>query len=163
MNEDEVYVLAKKALRDEGWMLLAGQPPSGCDHLPVVEVKDPARDGLGSGGAFKPDLIAHRDGVILICECKPVYSASDEQKVLGIVNNQSRLAELEDELETRNLWRRHEISRPREGFVWRGALAYAGPPTTSALTTILVGTNKVSIVSPPPAVPLAQNKASASS
>jgi len=39
MTEDEVYVRAKRLLREQGWDILGGQPPRGTDSLPVIEVK----------------------------------------------------------------------------------------------------------------------------
>jgi hypothetical protein len=136
VREDEVYIEAKKALVARDWTLLAGQPPAGCDHLPVVEIKDPLRRALGSRGAFKPDLIAHKGGVILICECKPLFDADDEAKLIAVLADGKRLQELEEEMKGRKIWQRHQIRRPESGFLFRGALAYAGAYVDSALLSI---------------------------
>jgi hypothetical protein len=148
VREDEIYVAAKALLRKEGWRLLAGQPPAGSDHLPVVEIKDPLREGLGSRGAFKPDLIAHRSGTVLICECKPLYDRRDEAKLLSVLSSPGRLAELELELRSRGLWARHGIEEPESGFVYQGALAHAGPILPTPLITISVGAQATALIPP---------------
>ena len=39
LSEEEVYNGAKRILKNNNYTLLAGQPPRGVDHLPVVEIK----------------------------------------------------------------------------------------------------------------------------
>ena len=40
MNEDQIYLSTKSWFRKNGYLVLAGQPPSGSDSIPVVEIKD---------------------------------------------------------------------------------------------------------------------------
>lgn len=128
LQEDEVYIGAKAFLKANGWTLLGGQPPSGCNHLPVIEIKDPYRIGIGSKGAYKPDLVAHRDGITLIVECKPDFSRSDEAKLLGILLDPGKKKELYDEMSKRNLFERHGVHIGKGKFErdLRGALAHSG-------------------------------------
>lgn len=119
---------AKRALKGWGFQLLAGQPPSGCDHLPVVEVKDPERIGIGSKGAYKPDLIAHRAGVFLIVECKPEHDDGDAEKLRGILASPARLKLLYEEIRLRRIFDRHKVITDADHFQarLRGCLAHAG-------------------------------------
>jgi hypothetical protein len=126
--EDEVYIGTKKLLEAEGWILLAGQPPDGCNHLPVVEIKSLMREGIGSKYAFKPDLIAVKGTLVLIIECKPDRSKADEEKLRNILNDQKRIEALFNEMQQRHLLRKHRIELDIGTFSkWvRGALAHSG-------------------------------------
>ena len=128
MEEDEVYLASKALLKREGWLLLGGQPPSGCDSLPVIEVKAPTRVRLGSKGAFKPDLVAFKCGVFLLVECKPTHNDRDAQKLREILGDEDRLETLYREMNQRSLFQRHHIGVKPEVFktVVRGAIAHAG-------------------------------------
>jgi hypothetical protein len=128
LDEDIVYVGTKAMLRRLGWTLLAGQPPSGCDHLPVVEVKRHGRTALGSKGAFKPDIIAHRGGVYLLVECKPDHSEADILKLRHILATPERVSLLFDEVLNRHLLERHGLHSDADAFRagLRGAIAHSG-------------------------------------
>lgn len=128
LQEDEVYIGAKAFLKANGWTLLGGQPPSGCNHLPVIEIKDPYRVGIGSKGAYKPDLVAHRDSITLIVECKPDFSRFDEAKLLEVLSDPGKKMELYDEMSKRNLFERHGVHIGKGEFErnLRGALAHSG-------------------------------------
>ncbi|MGH8543440.1 MAG: hypothetical protein ACREX3_07395 [Gammaproteobacteria bacterium] len=125
-----MYVAAKRFLKRRGWTLLAGQPPSGCDHLPVVEVKSTTREGIGSRGAYKPDLIAHGANVFLLIECKPAHDEGDAAKLREILGDPGRVSTLFEELRQRYVFDRHEITADIEHFRrgLRGALAHSGEP-----------------------------------
>ena len=41
MREDEIYVATKNWFQKKGFIALAGQPPNGCDNIPVIEIKNP--------------------------------------------------------------------------------------------------------------------------
>jgi len=110
--------------------LIAGQPPNGCDNLPVVEIKLPGKIGIGSKGAFKPDLIAAKGGVFLIIECKPDHSPSDVDKLRGIIGNRERILLLYEEINQRKLLRRRGIDVTAKDFCGniKGAIAHSGKP-----------------------------------
>jgi hypothetical protein len=130
LREDEVYIGTKSLLRKNGWILLAGQPPDGCNHLPVIEVKSPDRAGIGSKGAFKPDLFAYRKGIFLLVECKPAFDPGDAEKLMGIIGDSSRIEMLYAEVMQRNLLERHGIVAINLSAFHkrlRGALAHSGP------------------------------------
>jgi len=139
LQEDEVYIGAKAFLKANGWTLLGGQPPSGCNHLPVIEIKDPNRVSIGSKGAYKPDLVAHRDGVTMIVECKPDFSKMDEAKLLGILSDAGKRRELYNEMLKRNLFKRHRVQVGQEEFdaKLRGALAHSGSARSHGSLLIL--------------------------
>ena len=103
LSEDIVYVGAKRWLRANDWVVLAGQPPSGCDHLPVVEIKSPEQFGKGSRGALKPDLIAAKGDALLLVECKPAFSEADAAKLRAIMEDSARVTLLFAELRQRGL------------------------------------------------------------
>lgn len=131
LSEDEVYLGSKAILRRNGWILVAGQPPDGCDSLPVVEIKLPGRQGIGSGGAYKPDLIVSDGNKTLIVECKPRHSASDVEKLKNIIGDDKRISLLYKELVQRRLLARRGISISEEEFRRNifCALAHSGEPT----------------------------------
>lgn len=118
-----MYVRAKAILADRAWVVVAGQPPRGTNHLPVVEVKDPLRESKGSGGAYKPDLIAWHSGWFLLVECKPGLDANDAAKLGAILGSRPRLAELWAELESRRIL---DAIAPPGGRLERSAVRFVG-------------------------------------
>lgn len=126
LREDEVYVGAKALLHRLGWTVIAGQPPAGCDHLPVVEVKAPKRDALGSLGAYKPDLVAVRETWLLLVECKPLHDDADAAKLRAVIHSGERRATLLSELHQRRLLGKRGFSESTS-FSLLGALAHSGP------------------------------------
>lgn len=88
LSEPEIYVYAKLFLNRCGWTLVGGEPPGGTDALPRVEAKDPGFQKKGSRGSKKVDLIAHRDGNLLLLELKPTFHKSDVAKLDELVGSQ---------------------------------------------------------------------------
>ena len=84
MREDEVYVRTKFWFTNNGFSPLAGQPPSGCDHLPTIEIKSAANIIKGSKDSFKPDLIFANSSFLILVECKPLDDREDELKLLEV-------------------------------------------------------------------------------
>lgn len=111
LSEGEVYVGAKRLLESQGWTLLAGQPPNGRDHLPVVEIKWTGREGIGSEGALRPDLVAVRGEVLLVVECKPTHDAADAGKLRRVLGSEDRRRLLVEELRQRHLFERRGFQR----------------------------------------------------
>lgn len=105
--------------------MIAGQPPSGSDHLPVVEVKWSGRSGKGSRGALKPDLIGVKSERLLLVECKPDHSPGDVEKLRDILTDPFRLKELREELKTRNLLRKFRLEKNFSERVY-AAVAHSG-------------------------------------
>jgi len=89
MTETLIHVSMRKYLKNHGWTLIAGEYPGGTDdELYVFSIMDPAvaRDNSPdprrhSEGEIVPDLLAYKDGIILVIEAKPKYSTDDKQKL----------------------------------------------------------------------------------
>lgn len=129
MDETFVYQSVCRYLSRLGWTLLGGQPPSGTDHLPVIEVKDPGNMGKGSKGSYKPDLVAWHDQTLLLVELKPRFSPSDRSKLLKILNDEGRKRALWREIAQRRLVDTEgtPVASYLSSAHTRGALGFGGP------------------------------------
>lgn len=136
LTEGEVYVGCKAILNRRGWKWIAGQPPSGSDHLPVVEVKWSGRSGKGSRGALKPDLIGVKSGRLLLVECKSKHSPEDVRKLRGILSDRDRLRELRKELKTRSLLKTHGLAENFPEHVC-AAVAHSGAVVKLRKTVVI--------------------------
>ena len=95
MREDFIHYCIRKQLRDNDWLLIAGQYPNGSDdELPSLNIMDPvlACDNSPdhrrhSMNKLVPDLVAAKGNLILLVEMKPNYSIEDEEKLLEIVGS----------------------------------------------------------------------------
>lgn len=135
MKEEEVYVAAKRWLKRESWEILGGQPPSGTDHLPVIEIKDDRQARNGSLGAYKPDLVAMKGVVVALIECKPNFDSNDHQKLKDVLGSLRRLSSLWNEICLR--YPSHVASRmqfKRIEFV--GMLAHSAGGTVAPLRSV---------------------------
>lgn len=92
VDEPHVHIVMRHCLKRKGWTLLAGDYPGGTDgELYQFSVRDPmlAKDNSPDHrrhdlGENVPDLVAEKDGIILIIEAKPAYSSSDEEKLVSL-------------------------------------------------------------------------------
>ena len=127
LTEEEVYNGSKRWLRNNGYQVIAGQPARGVDHLPVIEIKLPSGD-KGSRDAYKPDLVAYKNGIFFIIECKPVYDDGDRRKILDTLGSKERLKSFYNELDQYHLLTRVGYSDGFERFSGsvRGFLAFSG-------------------------------------
>lgn len=99
MNESYVHVAMRQFLKSQGWTLIAGEYPGGSDdELYVLSITDPnvARDNSPdprrhSEGEIIPDLLAYKNGQILVIEAKPKYSVSDKEKLRSLFNTKMNL------------------------------------------------------------------------
>jgi hypothetical protein len=88
-TEGFVHRAVRRHLRDHGWTLIAGQWPGGSDDtLHVLYIVDPvvARDSSPdprrhSLDKFVPDVVALKNGALLIVEAKARYSQMDFDKL----------------------------------------------------------------------------------
>lgn len=110
LSEEEVYNGAKRWLMKNGYTILAGQPARGVDHLPVIEIKDPTGE-KGSKDSYKPDLVAFKDDVFFIVECKPAFDHGDNLKIQDVLSSLTRLQNLYIELSQYNLLKKFIIQR----------------------------------------------------
>ena len=96
-SEGLVHRAMRRALKSNGWTLIAGEYPGGSDHdLYPLNVVDPtfARDQSPdprrhSQGELIPDLVAIHGRKLCVVEAKPAYSASDEIKLRHLLSTRS--------------------------------------------------------------------------
>lgn len=78
----------KKYLATINWNVVAGEPPGGSNHLPVLEIHDPNFTGKGSSGSKKIDLVAYKNNYFLLIELKSKYAFSDVKKLDQLTNSE---------------------------------------------------------------------------
>jgi hypothetical protein len=120
-SESEIYVYSKRYLRGLGWKLVGGEPPGGSNGLPRVEAKHPEVEVKGSRGSKKVDIIAYRDGYLLLLELKSTFDYSDVEKL--------------DELVSERRWRRSLVNACEQ----RNALSRANVNDASLVERMLSG------------------------
>lgn len=89
VTEGLVHLRMRDALKSAGFQLVAGEFPGGTDHeLYPLNVTDPAvaRDlspdpRRHSVGELIPDIVAYKDGALIIGEAKVDYNLSDQLKL----------------------------------------------------------------------------------
>lgn len=148
LSEEEVYNGAKRILKKNNYVVLAGQPPRGVDHLPVVEIKSGTNKEKGSKDSFKPDLVAYKDNILLIIECKPTFNNNDLNKLHEVLNSNSRLLAFYNELSERGLL--NKIGKNIEFNEFKeivfGSLAYSSNPSSNDI--ILESSNLYAVDEP---------------
>ncbi len=142
MKEDAVYVAAKRWFASKGFIALAGQPPAGCDNIPVIEIKTEGVRQKGSAGAYKPDLLLANALQLVVAECKPEHSDGDILKLLDVADSESRKILLFQEIEQRGLLRRAGLSSSFQNYEsfsakLRFCVCHAGPPVTTERVGVL--------------------------
>ena len=103
MNEDQIYISSKIWFKNNNFIILAGQPPNGSDHIPVIEIKESSNIDKGSRGSYKPDLVVQKNNSIIVVECKPRFDKNDQEKLSNIIYSEDRKKELFKELVQRKL------------------------------------------------------------
>jgi hypothetical protein len=141
--EMDLYIRLKRYLKLSGWQILGGQPPSGSDHLPVIEIKLEYGAKKGSKDALKPDLVALKDNTVMIFEIKPAFSEADHLKLLGFKSSSTRIESFWKELKERNIKDRNgqPIWELAEGLVLECALAYLYPGAALDQVWTFLGTD----------------------
>jgi hypothetical protein len=113
LREDVIHYHVREELTLLGWKLLAGQYPNGSDDdLPCLSIVDPtlARDRSPDSRRHSlhklvPDLIAVKDGVLLVIEMKPTYDALDEAKLMTLMTERrGEFNDAFDRLSEKQLW-----------------------------------------------------------
>jgi len=92
-TEGHVHIRMRKVLRNEGFVLVAGEYPGGSDHeLYPLCITDPAvacdlspDPRRHSVGELIPDIVALRGRCLLLGEAKLDYSESDRRKLEQLV------------------------------------------------------------------------------
>lgn len=127
LSEEEVYNGCKNFLINNGYSVVAGQPPRGVDHLPVIEIKEDT--GIkGSLSSYKPDMVAYKDDIFYIIECKPQYNLGDRMKLNEMLSNKVRKQKLYVELSQYQIFKKVNYKNNSETFCASlvGVLAYSG-------------------------------------
>lgn len=109
MSEGKIYYFLKHFLLKKGWILLAGEPPDGSNNVCRIEIRNKGREGIGSKGSYKIDLIFLRKDTLFLIELKPQYNQGDINKLNEITTQ--RLNDLFDALEERCYLDRKDIRR----------------------------------------------------
>lgn len=122
MREDFIQYWIRQHLANTGWQLVAGQYPNGTDDLPPLNVVDPvlARDDSPdhrrhSANKLVPDLVAVKDGDVVVAEMKPRFDAEDVAKLRGLAT--TRRGDFDSALAELSLRRRLQLDVPRLRFV----------------------------------------------
>lgn len=97
LTEGHIHVAARRLLRQQGFVLIAGQYPGGSDDElcalnvvdPTVACDDSPDPRRHSDGKLVPDLVALRRNVLLVVEMKPDYSEDDYRKLV-VIRDQRR-------------------------------------------------------------------------
>lgn len=110
LSEPEIYMYSKWFLDRRGWALVGGEPPGGTDALPRIEAKDPGHAKKGSAGSKKVDLIAYRDGHLLLLELKPTFHRSDVVKLNELVETRKWRVAFLEACEERNVFARAGVA-----------------------------------------------------
>jgi len=128
LTETQVFIAVRDFLNQHGFAVIGGQPPSGTDHLPVIEIKDPLYLGRGSKGSYKPDLIAWHKSNLFIIELKPSFNQQDRNKINKVLNSRERIGSLWESLVQRNinLGENGKISDVKSNTKVVGGLGYGG-------------------------------------
>ncbi len=128
LTETQVFITVRSYLLENDWQVIGGQPPSGTDYLPVIEIRDPTYKGKGSKGSYKPDLIAWHQSNLVIIELKPSFNQPDRDKVNEVLNSPERTRSLWESLIQRNisLGKFGSISEVQSSSKVVGGLGYGG-------------------------------------
>lgn len=128
ISETGIFISVKSHLLEQGWYVLGGQPPSGTDLLPVIEIRDPTHTGKGSKGSYKPDLVAWHDSKLFVIELKPQFDQPDRDKVNSVLDSPERISSLWQSLIQRNitLGDYGTINDVRDSTRLVGGLGYGG-------------------------------------
>lgn len=128
LSEEEVYIGTKNFLINNNFTILGGQPPRGTDTLPVIEIKSKVNTDKGSKLSYKPDLLAFKNSLFYIIECKPKYCQSDVEKIESVLESEDRIECLYNELKQRNILNNinYKLSINEFKISLKGVVSYSG-------------------------------------
>lgn len=125
VNETFLYIRLKRFLRASGWSVVGGQPPSGTDHIPVLEIKAGSGLAKGSLGSFKPDLVACYGTRVIVVEIKPKFNLEDVQKLREFLASDERRRNFLLELRQRGIL--DSAFERDDALEFEGAICHGGP------------------------------------
>ena len=123
-NEYVITYGVKLFLLENSWDVIAYNPPG---SQGTFTIPNPSKDGSEKGqtGSESPDIVAVKDGYVLIVECKPKFDLVDSQKLKRLSKNELKMEVLD--MLIRRVCKANEIPLPRElNYIY--ALAYQGDP-----------------------------------
>jgi hypothetical protein len=160
-TEAFVHRAVRRYLAAHGWTLIAGQWPGGSDdtlHVlyvvnPIVArdlSPDPRRHSLDK---FVPDIVALKNGTLLIVEAKPSYSQSDFEKLERLLGE--RRNDLHMALLTFGRERGFPLLLEPQELAVQPALAFSAtsPHATPDPPWVMLLVDPAGIVSPEGAIP----------
>lgn len=125
MREETITRAVARCLRDNGWIIYSIDYPQGGSGL-TFHLADSAAGSRGRlAGAWKPDIVAHRDGVWLFMENKSFFSGSDFAKTADARESRKYEPDIERVLSERPLRFVYGIGLPDESRIQRRAEARA--------------------------------------
>jgi hypothetical protein len=123
-NEYVITYGAKLYLIEKKWDVIAYNPPG---SQGTFTIPNPSKDGREKGqtGSESPDVIAVKDGFVLIVECKPNFDSGDSLKLKRLSQDEQKMEVLD--ILIRRVCKANEIGLP-ETLQYIYALAYSGQP-----------------------------------
>lgn len=93
IREYNITYIAKEFLMKDRWNIIAFNPPG---SQGTFTIPNPDKDGTyrGQTGSLSPDIVAFKvvnnENIFVIVEAKPIYSASDVNKMISMFENPRR-------------------------------------------------------------------------
>lgn len=154
LDETEIYLLMKRWLKDNGWIVLGGEPPGGTNDIPLIELKDIDYTKKGSKGSKKIDVVGHKQGYFLLLELKALFSYSDIKKLNQITGETKWRAAFIRALKERSIFNDLQIQPEMESeyiatskyYVKSVGFNYTGKTGPEDFLTFLLSDNKVKMI-----------------
>ena len=112
----------KNLLLKLNWDVIAYNPPG---SQGTFTIPNPSKDGgyRGQTGSESPDIIAVKDSLVLIVECKPIFNSDDAKKLERLSSNKEKMEILTTLI--RRVCEANSITLPKT-LTYIFALAYQG-------------------------------------
>jgi len=125
IQEYDVVYAVKEYLLMEGWNVIAFNPP-GCQG--TFTIPNPAKDAeyRGQTGSISPDILAVKNQILFIIECKPSYNKKDAEKLLDLIKNKPKIGLLLRIVE--NVCKANEIIFNKQNVEIKLGKAHGGTP-----------------------------------
>jgi len=98
MNEDDITYCVKEYLQENRWEIISYNPPGGHGGT-IIDFSSLKKDRSKSWQI--PDILAYKNKMVLLIECKPRYNEKDVKKLNKIFHNETILKKLENLIQTK--------------------------------------------------------------